>query len=490
MSIDNFGIWGETPLQTLILTSCASSVMAYYVTSGRDFSQSGFWAGEASMQPDGPTTTPLGKTDLTELAAKFAATTGPGLAPDLALDLALQMVLHEIVEEACLATAATGAAIAVSHDGELVCRASHGLTAPPLGTRLDSGVGLSGECLRTKQIQLCNDTQTDMRVDFEACSRLGVHSLVVVPLLRASEIVGIFEVLSLRPSAFGERDVGMLKALAERVLKNLHRAADPSVALSNTESSESSDLLVDPQLVEAEAATAFRRWTDIVTWALAGVVLACAGWLTMRVVRHFTVQTEAVHRPATEIKVAARGLNQPVAASARGDAATGQRSDLPPPATSTMRDRAEESRSDRRARPAAAEGGLRMYENGREVFRMPPSSGGEETPTETGVVQAASVQAENVLELSASAAESGLIHRVEPEYPEAARLQGIQGSVVLEVQIHPDGTVEELKIVSGQPLLADAAIAAVKQWRFRPRQMNGQPATMQTTVTLNFRLPS
>jgi periplasmic protein TonB len=131
-----------------------------------------------------------------------------------------------------------------------------------------------------------------------------------------------------------------------------------------------------------------------------------------------------------------------------------------------------------------------VYENGREVFRMPPSSGGVGVPTETGVVQAASVQSEKVVELSASAAESGLIHRVEPEYPEQARLHGIQGSVVLEVQIGSDGTVEELKVLSGQPLLAGAAMTAVKQWRFKPRQINGQPATMQTTVTLNFRLPS
>src|ERR1700745_25657 len=148
--------------------------MAYHATSGRDLSRSGFWAGEASMRPDNPTT-PLGETDVTELAAKFASTTGPGLSPDLALDLALQMVLHEIVEEACAATGATGAAIAVYHEGELVCRGSPGITAPPLGSRLDLGVGLSGECLRTRRIERCNDAETDPRVDFEACSRLGVQ---------------------------------------------------------------------------------------------------------------------------------------------------------------------------------------------------------------------------------------------------------------------------------------------------------------------------
>ena len=131
-----------------------------------------------------------------------------------------------------------------------------------------------------------------------------------------------------------------------------------------------------------------------------------------------------------------------------------------------------------------------MYENGREVFRLPPSSVGAELPAAAGVVQASSVQPEKVLEISASAAESDLIRRIEPEYPEEARLTGIQGPVVLEVRIRPDGTVEQLRILSGEPVLANAAMMAVKQWQFKPRPVNGQPTAMQTTITLNFRLPS
>ena len=114
----------------------------------------------------------------------------------------------------------------------------------------------------------------------------------------------------------------------------------------------------------------------------------------------------------------------------------------------------------------------------------------EEVAPATGVVQASSVQPERVLELSSRAAESSLTHRVEPEYPEEARLQGIQGAVVLEVHIRADGSVEQLKVVSGEPVLADAAMTAVRQWRFKPRLVNGERAEMQTTITLNFRLPS
>ena len=101
---------------------------------------------------------------------------------------------------------------------------------------------------------------------------------------------------------------------------------------------------------------------------------------------------------------------------------------------------------------------------------------------------AAAVTPERVVALSPAAAESSLIHRVEPEYPEEARNRHVQGAVVLDIHIGQDGTVEDAKLVSGEPLLVDAAMAAVKQWRFQPRLVDGTPAEMQTRITLNFRL--
>ena len=131
-----------------------------------------------------------------------------------------------------------------------------------------------------------------------------------------------------------------------------------------------------------------------------------------------------------------------------------------------------------------------MFENGKEVFRMPPSPSQAEQPatTQAEVERAASVTPERVVALSPAAAESSLIHRVEPEYPEEARNRQVQGPVVLDIHIGQDGTVEDAKLVSGEPLLVDAAMAAVKQWRFQPRLVDGTPAEMQTRITLNFRL--
>jgi TonB family protein len=134
------------------------------------------------------------------------------------------------------------------------------------------------------------------------------------------------------------------------------------------------------------------------------------------------------------------------------------------------------------------DGSLRVFENGKEVFRLPaevPANARAENPAgRNGVQRASSVEA-----ITPQAAGS-VLERVEPQYPEQARQQKIQGPVVLEVHIGRDGAVEEVKLVSGQPVLADAAMAAVKQWRFKPRVEQGKAVEMQTMVTLNFRLPS
>lgn len=101
------------------------------------------------------------ETDVSQLAAHFAAQTGGGLSPELSNDLALEIVFNEIVVQACLTTGATGAAIALERGGEMVCRASSGSTAPALGSRMDAASGLSGECIRTRQTQRVDDVLAD-----------------------------------------------------------------------------------------------------------------------------------------------------------------------------------------------------------------------------------------------------------------------------------------------------------------------------------------
>ena len=83
-----------------------------------------------------------------------------------------------------------------------------------------------------------------------------------------------------------------------------------------------------------------------------------------------------------------------------------------------------------------------------------------------------------------------LIHRVEPSYPPLAQQAHIQGDVVLTAIIDKEGNVQHLQLVSGHPLLAPAAIEAVKQWRYKPFLLNGQPLEVETTVTVSFRVHS
>jgi protein TonB len=77
---------------------------------------------------------------------------------------------------------------------------------------------------------------------------------------------------------------------------------------------------------------------------------------------------------------------------------------------------------------------------------------------------------------------------VEPPYPPIARAARVQGSVVLKAIIDREGNIQDLQLVSGHPLLVPAAIAAVKQWHYKPYLLNSQPVEVETTVTVIFTL--
>jgi protein TonB len=81
-----------------------------------------------------------------------------------------------------------------------------------------------------------------------------------------------------------------------------------------------------------------------------------------------------------------------------------------------------------------------------------------------------------------------LIKKVQPNYPPLARQARIQGTVLLQAEISKDGTIENLRLINGHPMLAPAAIEAVKQWRYRPYMLNGEPVAVETQVQVNFTL--
>src|SRR5579859_6926267 len=106
------------------------------------------------------------------------------------LDSALQL----LVERAQYITGATGTALALPQGEEMVCRASAGSSAPPVGARLQVRSGLTGESIVRRQLLRCDNAEADPRGNLETCRALGIASIVVLPLLRPSgEVRGLFE---------------------------------------------------------------------------------------------------------------------------------------------------------------------------------------------------------------------------------------------------------------------------------------------------------
>jgi periplasmic protein TonB len=88
-----------------------------------------------------------------------------------------------------------------------------------------------------------------------------------------------------------------------------------------------------------------------------------------------------------------------------------------------------------------------------------------------------------------SGVQSGLlVRKVNPTYPPLARQARIQGVVILQAQISKEGNIENLQLISGHPMLAPAAIEAVKQWKYKPYLLNGEPVEVETQVQVNFTL--
>jgi len=81
-----------------------------------------------------------------------------------------------------------------------------------------------------------------------------------------------------------------------------------------------------------------------------------------------------------------------------------------------------------------------------------------------------------------------LIFKPQPEYPPLAKMARIQGTVRLEAIISKDGTIQDLKVIQGHPLLVKAALEAVQRWRYQPTLLNGDPVEVVTEIDVNYTL--
>ncbi len=98
------------------------------------------------------------------------------------------------------------------------------------------------------------------------------------------------------------------------------------------------------------------------------------------------------------------------------------------------------------------------------------------------------VAAPTRVRVSQGVTEGMVLRRVQPNYPPLARQARIQGDVILQAEISKEGAIENLRVMSGHPMLAPAAIDAVKQWRYKPYYLNGEPVAVETQITVKFSL--
>jgi len=153
----------------------------------------------------------------------------------------LNAVMAVIADRTQDLTRADGAVIEMLEGDELVYRAASGIASAYVGLRMKVGTSLSGKCIATGQIMLCDDSETDARVDQSACQRIGIRSLVVVPLFYQDDRVGVLKVLSATPFAFTESDIQTLQLMAGFLASSLHLASEfdaKNILLSQLQESE------------------------------------------------------------------------------------------------------------------------------------------------------------------------------------------------------------------------------------------------------------
>ena len=439
-------------------------------------------------------------------------------------DHCLDPILATITDAAQQLTGASGAALAMWKDGAMVCRARSGDTAPPVGARLSAETGISGECLRTGKIHHCADTENDSLVDREVCRSLGLRSIAVLPIQGRRGINGILEVFSTKSAAFTEQNLALLQqlaALAEWARASQPQGTSPAAPKPPVETPQPSGLLPASDRV-GDVALAFLRTRSrpFVLGAmglLAIALLALVIWLgwrgpdetdgKARAATPSSANTVTVHPPdkhpphndparranpggeslflsigkssaGTPVKFASKGngvagkKTQADRALLPGDAAANIASPHEVPSSQTGSDSSSHSDETASAELPSIPAGLTNQSAPNGDFSAKASVPGLSAPVSQGL--------------------SGgqLVHRVAPVYPAQARLLRLEGTVILAAVIMENGKVRDIKVVEGSPVLAQSAVKAVKHWRYKPYVLDGKPVKNETTITIDFKLPS
>jgi TonB family protein len=435
--------------------------------------------------------------DVSDLFAKLRQILDGGTQP-------LDFILSAVTDAARVMTGADGIALALRSDGTIVCHARAGEIAPHVGAQLNVDSGISGECFRTGEALRCDDTQTDDRVDPEVCRVLGIRSIAVVPLHSPKGTAGILEALSSRPHAFTGEHLSLLQRLAEigEVANDRESESEPPTKGSGLTEilSKFRSAQIDASISE-EALTAdlfgerflksLHRYWIAGGVALALVLMSAVIWISLSDKDGEVVATTQ----ATQSQTAPHEVSSHPAPTAIPLKPTAGRAQVRADGLAPMRApymAATVEPGLRASSLKAAEVSASQPPPTSEIsIQLPPEVAGKASDAAalSRFVSTSAILPTANLTISQGVTEATLVHNVPPVYPSQARTRGLSGAVILEVTIAEDGSVRDLKLVSGPPLLAEAATNAVRQWRYRPSLLNGKPIAVQKQITIVFKNP-
>ena len=412
--------------------------------------------------------------------------------------LSADAILGALADAARVLTAADGTAIASRNDGVIVCRARSGGMAPALGAPLNSDSGISGECLRTASIHICGDAAADSRVDPEVCRALGIRSVAVIPLRGRMGIFGILEAFAARADAFEEEQIDSLRSLAEIAEMAYERERSAANSASATSPVRAALFPVAARSDRDQSGRRFSSkhywilgavlvvlfamaWIARISWRQTGVEIAASASTAQKVSPSTdpqTLQHAAVRKP--EAAIPAYPADQPRTRVLENAAAIEPASETPVPLTP--------SKSSSLGTVSTRN---RRLDGGDNLVSAPPV---ELAIGSRGEIPNFAPESAPLPRLGGAVSRGTdgppiALKRVLPIYPREAKSHAIGGDVILDATIARNGSIAKVTIISGPAELRDAAVTAVRQWRFSPALLNGKPIEVQQRITIAFKLP-
>jgi TonB family protein len=447
--------------------------------------------------------------------------------------------LTEIAERAVRMTASSGAMIALRQSGGLITAASSGECVPPVGTTVRA-TSFAGRSVAEETLLICPDTENDPRVDAAVCRALNVRSMLAAPILCDGAVAGVLAVFGSRPGGLVEDSAGLVRTLATiagellRTLEPVSSALPPETPAPANSSSTAPEApavpvtpsasepapeesvirtlpyfdelqAVKPAVVEAEkelpapnaviseagvqtVTPAVEVVPDITTVPLHPEVKEDPDDLLLP---SFTLQEPPVRR-RTGLKLIIVLLVVAVLAAGqwmlRGKIIKAIRSHLSP-APATVQPTAPTPVPPPVVTPPAPAAVPST------VTPETPAPKSESNPTERSIPAAGDTRKTskpagntNVGKDAAYASPAEirppqLLSRVEPVSPPGLKAEAI---VALNATILSDGSIGKVTVVSGEAALRQAAIAAVKRWKYRPAYQRGQPVAVTVPIEVTF----